>query len=1058
MRRYVEWITRHRAIVIVCTLLLTAFFGYRLSALKVVIDTKRMEPRNHPYTRASADIERIFGVNKVVVVGITAKHGDVYQPTILEKVKRINDAIAVLPGAITPSMLSLAAPRAKSIQGTDDGMYVHRLMETIPRSPKDIEALRLAVRAMPAYKNAIISPDERTTAVIAQFKDPDGLAGFQGLVKTIEPVVDAERDDSVDIFLGGQPSFLAILEVYSQRIGIFFLLALVVTGLIHYEAFRTIQGLLLPLVTALLAVVWGLGAMSLAGVPIDPFNATTPILILAVAAGHAVQLLKRYYEEYNRLLAGGNVPSAQTNREAVVISVARISSVMLTAGLVAAAGFLSLLVFELPSIRTFGVFTAFGILSALALEMTFIPALRAALPAPKMHERKREKEQRFWDRITATLAGLSLARSKRRVVYGVAVAVLAICAVAVRFIKVDNNLRNLFFQDNPVMVADSALNERLGGTNSVDVMIVGKGRDTLKEPQVLRAMEDAQRYLESQPGIGKTLSIVDFIKRMNRAMHGDDPAFYKVPDDRNAVSQYLLLYSMSGDPSDFDSYVDNDYRNASISVLLKTDSTANFDAIAAGLLPFLHERLGERAEVRIGGSVPRTAALNDVMVSGKLRNILQVGGVLFLLTVLVFRSLFAGILVLVPLAVTSLVNFGILGLTGIPLNIPNAITTAMGVGIGADYAIYMIFRLREELARGTDEEAAFRSVFGTAGKASLFVATAVAGGYGVLVLSWGFYLHMWMAILIASAMLVSVITSLTVLPSLILSLRPKFIFGVVPMGKKSQFAAAAATMVLVASIAVSSDAVADAIADAAAATPAQVMQKEFVVSKVAGSTADVVVDLISADGQKRVRTTTTATKLQANGVDYDRVVRFLEPSDIRGTATLLVEHAAADDDIWIYLPALKKTRRLVSSNKKDSFVGTDFSYGDVIGHRVSNWQHQSRADESVDGNPCYVVESLPANDDVKSSSGYSKRRSWIRKDNFVMVKAETWDVAGRPFKSMHFTDVRRVDAGHAKWWPMTQEATNLQTGHKTVIRFSNFKLEPNIGDDLFTTRSIEREP
>lgn len=1049
MRRYIEWVIRNRILVICVTFLVTIFFGYRLSALRVVVDTKRMEPWNHPYTRTSAEIERVFGLDKVVVIGITSKQGDVYQPRVLDKVKRINDAIALVPGAISANILSLAAPKAKSVIGTDDGMVVRRLMEAVPRSEKDLERLKHEVRAMPVYRDAIVSADERTTAIIAQFKDPEGMEGFQGLINKVQPIVDRERDDSVEIFIGGQPSYLAMLELYSQRIGFFFILAVVITGLIHYEAFRTAQGLILPLVTALVAVVWALGAMSVAGVSLDVFNASTPILILAVSAGHAVQILKRYYEEYNRLLAAGEAATPEVNRRAVATSVARIAPVMLTAGVVAALGFLSLLVFELPSIRTFGVFTAFGILSALALEMTFIPALRAALSPPKLREQHREKERRFWDRVAAALAELAIDPRRRRLVYMATLAVVSVCAVGTQFIRNDSNLRNLFFQDNPVTVADRTLNARLGGTNSLDVMIKGKGQDALKDPEVLRAMEATQRFLEAQPGVGKTLSIADFVKSMNRSMHGNDPAYETIPDSRDAVSQYLLLYSMSGEPGDFDSYVDNDYRNADISVLLKVDSTAYFDTLAAKLHPFVAQHFGERAEVQLGGSVARTTALNEVMVNGKLRNILQIGGVILFLCALVFRSFVAGVLVLVPMLITTLVNFGILGLAGIPLNIPNAITTAMGVGIGADYAIYMIYRLREELANGSDEETAIRTVFATAGKAVLFVACAVAGGYGVLVFSWGFYVHIWMGLLIASAMLTSSFTALTVLPSLILTLRPRFIFGISSPRAKPVLAVTIALLVSV--LGISSHASADDL------SPTQIMDKNFVALKVAGSTQNVTVELVNAQGQKRLRTTFSAAKLQANGVDYTRMVRYLEPSDVRGTATLLVEHAASDDDIWIYLPALKKTRRLVSSNKKDSFVGTDFSYGDVIGHRVNEWRHRLVKVESVDGASCYVIESLPKNDDVASSSGYSKRESWIRQDNFVMVKAEMWDLSGQLLKSMHFSDVRLVSP-NGKWQPMVQEATNLKTGHKTVLRFSNFKLEPSISDEVFTTRALEREP
>jgi len=237
----------------------------------------------------------------------------------------------------------------------------------------------------------------------------------------------------------------------------------------------------------------------------------------------------------------------------------------------------------------------------------------------------------------------------------------------------------------------------------------------------------------------------------------------------------------------------------------------------------------------------------------------------------------------------------------------------------------------------------------------------------------------------------------------------------------------------------------------------QVMEKNFSISKVQGATQDVSMELVNSQGQKRVRSTFSATKLQPNGTDSARVVKFLSPSDVRGTATLLVEHSSSDDDIWIYLPALKKVRRLVASNKKDSFVGTDFSYGDIIGYKVADWQHRIVKEEALDGAPCLVIESTPKTGELKSNTGYSKRQSWIRKDNSVALKVEIWDTSDKPLKTLLYADVRQVDAAHQKWQPMVMEARNSQTGHKTTIRFSNYKLESSIGEDMFTTRYLERD-
>jgi len=1050
MRRYVEWIIRHRLLVIALTLLITGALASQVKHLRVIIDPNTMLPQEHPYVAATNQVEKVFGLKYVIVIGITPKEGDAFSFHVLSKVQRMTAAILDVPGAVKGNVLSLSSRRAKSIAGRADGIEVRPLMETVPQTATEIEALRRAVRANPAYVNAVISSDERTAAILAEFKEDAG--GFRGIVEKVRPIVEAERDASVEITLGGHPVFLSQIEAYSQRMAFLFPLAVLITGLIHYEAFRTVQGLILPLVTALLAVVWGLGIMRLAAVPMDVFNGTTPILILAVAAGHAVQILKRYYEEYHRLRGAGHLTPPEANRAAVVESVTRIGPVMLTAGSVAALGFLSLVVFKISTIRTFGVFTGLGILSALILEMTFIPALRSLLPAPGQKESRRERERRMWDRITEAIAGWVTGPSRWRLYAGVAFLILLWGGGAARVI-IDNSVKSYFFQHLRFQREDRALNDSLGGPNTLYLLVEGRDEDAIKDPDVLRAMEATQRFLGEQPYVGKTLSLADFVKRMNRAMHGDDPAYDRIPESRELISQYLLLYSMSGEPGDFDTYVDYGYQSANIWVFLKTDSSAYLQDLIARLHSFLPTQFGDKVRIRIGGSVAEAMALNEVMVHGKILNILQIGGVILLITSVVFRSLLAGLLVLVPLLLAVLANFGLMGLTGIRLNIGTSLISAMAVGIGADYAIYLIYRLREELARGVDDTTAVRATLTTAGKAILFVASAVAGGYGVLLFSYGYYIHMWFAILIATAMLVSSLGALTILPSLILTLRPRFVFGV---ARRDLTPSPKITAALLLSLGLGL--LPGGEAWGSPLTAKEIMEKNFVVTRVLDSISDATFTLMNAAGQERIRKTSMVSKLRPNGVDNMRMVRFLSPPDVKGTVILTIEHSEKDDDIWVYLPALKNVRRLVSSNKKDSFAGTDFTYGDMIGHKVEDWEHRLLREEVVDGQACYVIESLPRGESVKSSSGYSKHHLWIRKDNLVTIKEEFWNQVGQPLKTFRGSDVLLVDPGRAKWHPMRLEATNIQTGHRTIIRFENFKVDQQIKDEFFTTRYMEREP
>jgi len=236
----------------------------------------------------------------------------------------------------------------------------------------------------------------------------------------------------------------------------------------------------------------------------------------------------------------------------------------------------------------------------------------------------------------------------------------------------------------------------------------------------------------------------------------------------------------------------------------------------------------------------------------------------------------------------------------------------------------------------------------------------------------------------------------------------------------------------------------------------QIMQNNFLTVKVADSTTDATFHLLNDSGQERLRETHGLTKLIQGTTDNMRLVEFLSPSDVRGTKTLLIEHTGKDDDMWIYLPAMKKVRRLVSNNKKDSFVGTDFSYGDVIGHKVEDWNHKLIKEETVDGKACYVIESTPKRPEVGDNSGYSKRIAWIEKESSVAIRGESYDLSGQLLKKTTSEDVQQIDPKAHKWQAMKLTAENVQTGHKTIIEFKHFKADVGVSSDVFTTHYMER--
>jgi predicted RND superfamily exporter protein len=454
---------------------------------------------------------------------------------------------------------------------------------------------------------------------------------------------------------------------------------------------------------------------------------------------------------------------------------------MLIAGCIAAAGFASLVTFGVTSIRAFGLLLMSGILSALVIEMTFTPACRSLLPTPKNRELQRESRHGWLDRALDALGRLVVARPKA--VLASAALIVAVALIGAARITVDNSFRLWFSPSTRVRLDDALINEKLPGSATLRILIEGREDNVLLRPDVLRAISDLEAEMLRDPHIGGVTSIADHVKRVSQGMHGGDPAAYAIPDDPQAVGEYLFLYSAAGGPDGLSAFVDADYRRAVIRALSKTDSAVFSRDYLHRLQNYAADRFQDLpVNVGIaGGTLGVQTALNDMVVHEKVVNIVQVSAIIFLLCALVLRSVVGGLFVLTPLAVAVIVTFGVMGWGGVWLDMSTAAMTAMGISIGADFAIYLLFRIREEWHRTGSLETAVLNSMRTSGVAIFYVSSAVVVGYMVLPIS-GFSIWTRLGVLTATGVGTSAIASLTVIPAGILLFRPHFV--VAPAGPR----------------------------------------------------------------------------------------------------------------------------------------------------------------------------------------------------------------------------------------------------------------------------------
>ena len=217
--------------------------------------------------------------------------------------------------------------------------------------------------------------------------------------------------------------------------------------------------------------------------------------------------------------------------------------------------------------------------------------------------------------------------------------------------------------------------------------------------------------------------------------------------------------------------------------------------------------------------------------------------------------------------------------------------------------------------------------------------------------------------------------------------------------------------------------------------------------------SDLEMTLINKKGQERIRKVVSYRK--DDGKDNKSVMFFLEPADVKNTAFLSwnYDDDANDDAQWLYLPALKKVRRISSSNKADYFMGTDFTYIDMGDREIDDYTYTHLAPDVIDGIECYHIERLPKNGDVLKESGYGRTEVWIRPDNWVMVKAVFYDKNLKLLKELTVSDIDQVDG---IWTARTLIMDNLQNQHKTIFKIDNVRYNSGLDDDLFSQRRIPK--
>lgn len=236
----------------------------------------------------------------------------------------------------------------------------------------------------------------------------------------------------------------------------------------------------------------------------------------------------------------------------------------------------------------------------------------------------------------------------------------------------------------------------------------------------------------------------------------------------------------------------------------------------------------------------------------------------------------------------------------------------------------------------------------------------------------------------------------------------------------------------------------------------QIVDRSFKATKLAGSEAVSTLTIIDKKGRERVRKIAVVTKLYDNETTEKRLIRFLSPADVKGTGLLSFDYEKKDDDMWLFMPALRKTRRIVSGEKAKNFMGSEFSYADMTPPILDDFTYKILGEQEIGGTLCWEIELIPVDDDIADENGFSRRIAYIAKKDFVIRKAVYYDLDGELQKELEVKEIKKVDTINHKYRPVHMIMVNKQNGRKSILKVDEIRFSPNVKDEYFTTRYLER--
>ncbi|MEE2678259.1 MAG: MMPL family transporter [Myxococcota bacterium] len=660
--------------------------------LRVDPSTEPLLPTGDSAVGVYREAVRDFGDDQVYVVAMESEAA--FRPENLAALERIGDAISRIGGV--RSVTSLLRVTSFRYVPEHDWLEVQPFIEEIPADPGALAALRERALANPLYTRNLVSDDGRTAALNVRFKpmtDLDFIAA--GIDGQVQDILAAEAGDGRQFYVSGRPHIKALMyHTMTRDLLVLIPVGLVVVTLVLAFVAGTPRGVALPLLSLLAAVVWTFGAIAFLERPLTVLTVLLAPTLVAIGSVYGVHVVSRYYEE----VEGGG------SREAIVLRTClRMRVPVVVAGVTTAIGFAALLTTDVPAVFEIGAFSMLGVLSVALLSITGVPAVLALLPvrAAEPWAGPAAGLRRGLDRALGAASRLATERP------GAIIAVFAVltlgAVVAIPRIVIDTDYLSFFDADAPVRVEFDRINSLLAGAVPLYVVLDGGEPGAFRDPELLGRVEALEERLQGLPGVSRTLSFLDGIRRLHRAIEADDPAAERIPDTRAGVTELLFMFPKD----DLSRFATVDHSAANVVVRTGEVGSAAVGRLAGRIEAILAEpALPETVRAAVTGHAVLLNRAADGVARSQPRTVATAACAIFVLLAIGLRSVRYGAVAMLPNVVPVLLFFGILGLGAAPLSLPTSLIGSVALGIAIDATAHYLVRYRAERASGATPEAA----------------------------------------------------------------------------------------------------------------------------------------------------------------------------------------------------------------------------------------------------------------------------------------------------------------------------------------------------------------